>query len=567
MLTYKTATRSWSKLLRAVSKSNLNFIRLNSSSSSGVDSSLYAGLRDCDKFPDGTPDYVKLILTSKVYDFIGETPVTEAVSLGNRLNTNIFLKREDMTPVFSFKLRGAANMIGNLTPEQKQKGIIACSAGNHAQGVAFSAKKLGIDSTIVMPLATPEIKYKNVSRLGSNVVLFGDDFDSAKAECKRLEIQNGLVNIPPFDHPYVIAGQGTIAMEVLRQISAGKITAIFCAVGGGGMIAGVAAYLKRIAPHVKVIGVETYDAASMKTSLEAGKRVALNSVGSFADGTAVKFVGEETFRLCQKYVDDIVLVDTDEISAAIKDIFEDTRSIVEPSGAMTVAGVKKYIASNPDIDHSKNTYISILSGANMNFDRLRFVAERAVLGEGKELFMLVSIPDVPGSFAKLQSVIHPRAVTEFSYRYSEKNAHNGKKLNNAYIYTSFTINDREKEVREIIDKLSGMGFEAVDISDNEVAKMHGRYLVGGNANLPNERLLTFSFPEKPGALSDFLAHLKNRWNLTLFHYRNLGQDVGNVLVGLDVPKENSAELEKFLVDVKYSYEDVTNDFVLQKFLK
>ncbi|GMM37383.1 threonine ammonia-lyase [Saccharomycopsis crataegensis] len=525
-------------------------------------------LKESDKFPDGTPDYVKLILTSKVYDFMDETPLTHAVSLSSKLNTNVYLKREDMTPVFSFKLRGASNMIGNLSDEQKKKGIVACSAGNHAQGVAYSANKLGIESTIVMPLATPEIKFKNVRRLGSNVVLYGDDFDAAKSECKRLELQEGYTNIPPFDHPYVIAGQGTIAMELLRQISGSKINAVFCAIGGGGLIAGVAAYLKRIAPHIKVIGVETYDAPAMHGSLKNGEIKTLDKVGSFADGTAVKVVGTETFRVCSKYVDETVLVNTDEISAAIKDVFEDTRAIVEPSGAMTVAGIKKYISAHSEIDHSKNSYISVLSGANMNFDRLRFVAERAVLGEGREVFMLVAIPDVPGSFLKLQNVIHPRSVTEFSYRYSLKISQGGEvKTNNAYIYTSFRVNSRELEVEEVINKLSALGFEAVDISDNEIAKNHGRYLVGGNADLPNERLLSFTFPEKPGALTTFLTHMKNQWNLTLFHYRNHGQDVGKVLVGLDVPPQDEEKLEKFLEDLKYDYQNVTDNYVLQKFLK
>lgn len=525
------------------------------------------GLPSSALLEDGTPDYVKLILTSKVYDFLDETPLTNAVSLSLKLGAKVMLKREDETPVFSFKLRGAGNMVGNLTEEQKSKGIIACSAGNHAQGVAFSAKKLGINLTIVMPLATPEIKFKNVRRLGSNVVLYGDDFDAAKEECKRLELQDGLTNIPPFDHPYVIAGQGTIAMELLRQVSSSNLNAVFCAIGGGGLISGVAAYLKRIAPHVKIIGVETYDAAGMRKALEKGNIDPLESVGSFADGTAVKVVGSETFRLCSKYVDEVVLVNTDEICAAIKDVFEDTRAIVEPSGAMTVAGLKKYVKQHPEISHKDKTYVSVLSGANMNFDRLRFVSERAVLGGGKEVFMLVGIPDVPGSFNKLQNVIHPRSVTEFSYRYSMKNAKSGVKTNNAYIYTSFSVNDREKEVKEIQEKLADLGFESFDISDNEIAKSHGRYLVGGNAELPNERLLSFEFPEKPGALTSFLAQLKNRWNLTLFHYRNHGQDIGKVLVGLDVPETDQDRLDSFLKEVKYKSRDVTDDFVLQKFLK
>ncbi|GMG00298.1 unnamed protein product [[Candida] boidinii] len=356
----------------------------------------FPDLKESELLPNGRPDYLKLILTSRVYDVLDETPLSPAVSLSQKTNSSVFLKREDLTPVFSFKLRGAYNMIANLSEERKSKGVIACSAGNHAQGVAFSAKQMGISATIVMPVATPSIKYQNVSRLGSRVVLFGDEFDSAKVECTRLTTEHGYTNIPPFDHPYVIAGQGTIAMEILRQVKTKNLKAIFVAVGGGGLISGIASYIKRLAPHVKVIGVETFDADDLYQSLKAGKRVQLNNVGLFADGTAVKLIGEETFKVCQEVgIDEVVKVSTDEICAAIKDVFEDTRSILEPSGAMTVAGLKRYIAEHPEIDHSKNSYVPVLSGANMNFDRLRFVSERAVLGEGKEIFLSVQIPDVP----------------------------------------------------------------------------------------------------------------------------------------------------------------------------
>lgn len=511
---------------------------------------------------DGTPDYVQLILTSRVYDFIDETPVTRANSLSLRLGTNIYLKREDTTPVFSFKIRGAANMVANLTEEQKQRGIVACSAGNHAQGVAFAANRLGVALTIVMPVATPSIKFKNVKRLGSTVVLYGDGFDAAKEECNRLITEQGLTDIPPFDHPYTIAGQGTIAMELLRQVR--QMDAVFLAIGGGGLIAGVAAYIKRIAPHVKIIGVETYDAPGMKVALENKRITPLLTVGSFADGTAVKTVGSETFRLCQKFIDEIVLVSTDEIAAAIKDTFEDTRTIVEPSGALSVAGAKRYVQLHGEIDHSDKTYVTVLSGANMNFDRLRFVAERAVLGEGKEVFMLIQIPDIPGSFVKLQLIIDPRSVTEFLYRYSEQGSSGSL---SATIYTSFTVQDKDAERLEVTEKLRQVGFEAHDISDNEMAKTHGRYMVGGHANLPNEKLLSFLFPEKPGAITQFLAALKNQWNLTLFHYRNQGGDVGKVLVGLDVPDVDSDNLQEFLRDVKYEYHDVSDDFALKKVLK
>lgn len=527
----------------------------------------YPDLKEQDFLPNGDPDYVRLILTSRVYDVVDESPITQAHSLSHKTNSNVLLKREDLLPVFSFKLRGAYNMIAKLDQSKRSKGVIACSAGNHAQGVAYSAKHLGIPATIVMPVATPSIKYQNVSRLGSQVVLYGEDFDSAKGECTRLCEENGLTNIPPFDHPYVIAGQGTIAMELLRQTNGEKISAVFCAVGGGGLISGIGSYLKRIAPNTRIIGVETFDADALYQSLKQKKKVNLDSVGAFADGTAVKNLGDETFRVCSQVVDEVIRVDTDEICAAIKDVFEDTRSIVEPSGALTVAGMKRYIKQHPEIDHSTKTYIPVLSGANMNFDRLRFVSERAVLGEGKEVFMLITIPDIPGSFQKLQSIIHPRLVTEFSYRYNDSNKTNGSKAPDAFIYTSFSVIDRKKEIEQVMKELSKFGFSAIDISQNEMAKSHGRYLVGGKANLPNEKLLNFEFPERPGALTKFLNHLKNKWNLTLFHYRNHGSDVGKVLAGFDVPENDEAKFQEFLNEIGYKYVDETNNLVYQAFLK
>ncbi|ODV83270.1 hypothetical protein CANARDRAFT_30049 [[Candida] arabinofermentans NRRL YB-2248] len=521
----------------------------------------YPDLRASDLLKSGRPDYMKLILTSRVYDVIEESPITKATSLSQRLNTNVILKREDLLPVFSFKLRGAYNMIANLSDERKSKGVIACSAGNHAQGVAFSAQNMGISSTIVMPLATPSIKYKNVSRLGSRIVLFGEDFDSAKAKCNELTNEQGLTNIPPFDHPYVIAGQGTIGMELLRQIKSNNLTAIFIAIGGGGLLAGITSYLKRLAPHVKIIGVETHDADAMRQSLKKGERVELNRVGGFADGTAVKLIGEETFNVCKEFgIDDIVLVSTDEICAAIKDVFEDTRSILEPSGAMTVAGLKKYIELNSNIDHSNNTYVPILSGANMNFDRLRFVSERAVLGEGKEVFMSIQIPDKPGTFSQLQKLIDPRMVTEFSYR-STDSSNNGL----ANIFTSFSVIDRKKELKQVIKSIEDAGFHAIDLSDNEMAKSHGRYLVGGKSYIPNERIIAFEFPERPGALTQFLTGLKIDWNLSLFHYRNHGDDIGKVLAGICVPPEDEEIFDKFLSGYKYTEE--TNNPVFNTFLK
>ncbi|CAR21561.1 threonine ammonia-lyase ILV1 [Lachancea thermotolerans CBS 6340] len=530
---------------------------------------LHAKLNPDELLPDSTPDYVRLILRSSVYDVIEESPITRGVGLSSRLNTNVQLKREDLLPVFSFKLRGAYNMMAKLSEAQKNQGVIACSAGNHAQGVAFASRHLNIPAIIVMPVNTPSIKYQNVSRLGGQVVLYGNDFDEAKTECTRISEERGLTNIPPFDHPYVIAGQGTVAMEILRQVhNAAKIGAVFVPVGGGGLVAGVAAYLKRIAPHIKIIGVETYDSATLKTSLEAGTRTPLSTVGTFADGTSVRMIGEETFRICQDLVDDVILVNTDEICAAVKDIFEDTRSIVEPSGALAVAGLKKYVTQvHPDVDHSKKTYVPILSGANMNFDRLRFVSERAVLGEGKEVFMLVTIPDVPGSFKQLQRVIHPRAVTEFSYRYNEHRHSSASDVPKAYIYTSFSVVDREKEIKQVLQQLHGLGFDAVDISDNEMAKSHGRYLVGGASKVPNEKIVSFEFPERPGALTKFLDGMSDSWNLTLFHYRNHGSDVGKVLAGVSVSAEDNEGFQKFLDDLGYKYQDETNNMVYQKFLK
>lgn len=557
---------TWTSLLSRSAASPVHrLVRLNSSRSPAETAKSFLekfpSLKSSDLLPNGTPDYFKLILTSRVYDAITETPANHAPLLSSKTNSNVYLKREDLLPVFSFKLRGAYNMIANLPPSLKAKGVIACSAGNHAQGVAYSAKQMGINATIVMPVATPSIKFKNVSRMGARVVLFGEDFDAAKGECARLAAESGYTNIPPFDHPLVIAGQGTIALELLRQIKSNKLSAVFVAIGGGGLIAGIGSYLKRLAPHVKVIGVETFDADAMYQSLQKGERVALDKVGLFADGTAVKLVGEETFRVCKEYgVDEIVHVTTDEISAAIKDVFEDTRSIMEPSGAMTVAGMKRYIAEHPEIDHSDKTYVPVLSGANMNFDRLRFVSERAVLGEGKELFLCVEIPDKPGTFRRLQEIIHPRFVTEFSCRISD----DGSPI--AAVFTSFNVIDKEKELKQVLEAMEREGFKAYDLTDNEMAKSHGRYLVGGKNNL-REKMIHFEFPERPGALDNFLDLLRAEWNLTLFHYRNQGDDVGKVLTGILVPEEDDAKFQNFLHKLGYKYTDETNNEVFQLFLK
>lgn len=464
--------------------------------------------------------------------------------------------------MFSFKLRGAYNKMAHLDPRITWKGVVACSAGNHAQGVAYSARKLKIPATIVMPEGTPEIKHRNVSRLGGSVVLHGADFDAAKEECGRLEKLHGLTNIPPFDDPYVIAGQGTIGMEILRQTSIQKLEAIFCCVGGGGLIAGIGVYVKRIAPHVKIIGVETYDANAMVQSLAKGERVKLNEVGLFADGAAVKSVGEENFRVCQEVVDEVIQVTTDETCAAIKDVFEDTRSIVEPAGALALAGLKKYVSTHPSANTDRHL-VAIASGANMNFDRLRFVAERAALGEKKEALISVKIPEKPGAFSELIKAVMPHSVTEFSYRYATD------AVANVLIGLSLTspAAQREAELASLLSRISSGGMTPVDLSGDELAKSHVRYLVGGRSCVPHERLYMFNFPERPGALENFLATLRPRYNISLFQYRNAGSDIGKVLTGILCPDRELRELESFLQRIGYPWEDCTESQVFKTFLR
>lgn len=455
--------------------------------------------------------------------------------------------------------------MAHLDRGKSWKGVIACSAGNHAQGVAYSARKLKIPATIVMPEGTPSIKHKNVSRMGGTVVLHGQDFDAAKEECARLEKQHGLTNIPPFDDPYVIAGQGTIGMELLRQTNIQKLEAIFCCVGGGGLIGGIGVYVKRIAPHVKIIGVEAYDANAMVQSLQKGERVFLKDVGLFADGAAVKTVGEETFRVCQDVVDEIIQVTTDETCAAIKDVFEDTRSIVEPAGALALAGLKKYVAANPSESTSREL-VAIASGANMNFDRLRFVAQRAALGEKREAILMVSIPEVPGAFAKLINCVLPHSVTEFSYRYATDT------IANVLIGISLTSppSERDAELASLLDRIETSGMKATDLSGDELAKSHIRYLVGGRSGVANERLYMFNFPERPGALNRFLNTLMPKYNISLFQYRNEGSDVGKVLTGIrcdDQSEGGLEELEQFLNRIGYPWTDCTKSDVFKTFLR
>jgi threonine dehydratase len=489
--------------------------------------------------------------------------LTHAINLSNRLECKVFFKREDEQPVFSFKLRGAYNKMAHLDPAKSWKGVVCCSAGNHAQGVAYSARKLKIPATIVMPEATPSIKHMNVARLGGHVVLHGQDFDAAKEECARREKQDGLINIPPFDDPYVIAGQGTIGNELFGQVNMSKVEAIFCGVGGGGLITGIGLFVKRMAPHVKIIGVEAHDANAMAQSLKKGYRVVLDDVGLFADGAAVRTVGEETFRIAQEVIDEVIEVSTDEICAAIKDMYDDTRSGLEPAGALSIAGLKKYVAKYPSND-TKRTLIAVTSGANMNFDRLRFVAERAALGEGKEALLSVAIPEQPGAFAKLIDIIMPHSVTEFSYRLADPT------VANVLIGLSLTApaSQRVQELGMLLERIRAAGMTPTDLSGDELAKSHIRYLVGGRSNAPNERLYTFNFPERPGALERFLVTLRpKKFNISLFQYRNYGGDVAKVLAGILCPDEEVEDLARYLRDLGYPFEELTHSEVYKTFLR
>lgn len=450
--------------------------------------------------------------------------------------------------------------MAHLTPQEKWKGVIACSAGNHAQGVAYSARKLKIPATITMPVGTPAIKHSNVSRLGGTVMLHGADFDEAKAECARLAESHGLTNIPPFDDPYVIAGQGTIGMEIVRQADLSKLEAVFCCVGGGGLVAGIGVYVKRIAPHVKIIGVETYDANAMVQSLQKGERVTLKDVGLFADGAAVKTPGEETFRLAKEVCDDVIMVTTDEICAAIKDVFMDTRSILEPAGALSLAGLKKYVASNPSPD-PKRQLVAIASGANMDFDRLRFVTERAAVGEKREALLSVVIPERPGAFVKLIEMVSPMVVTEFCYRYSSP------ERANILIGVQLSAMSRQKDLQDLISRLGKEGMTAIDCSNDELTKSHIRYLVGGRSVAADERIFTFEFPERGGALYKFLSTLQPGFNISVFHYRNYGGDVGKVLAGIQCPKGQEGELDTFLTDLGYGYVEETENEVYKMFMR
>ena len=503
-------------------------------------------------------DYLKKILTARVYDVAVESALEPAKTLSARLNNTVLLKREDQQSVFSFKLRGAYNKMAHLSDAQLKKGVICASAGNHAQGVAMSAQKLGTRAVIVMPTTTPQLKIDAVKALGGDVVLHGDSYSDAYTHAVQLEKKRGLTFVHPFDDPDVIAGQGTIAMEMLRQ-HPGPLHAVFVAIGGGGLISGVANYIKAVRPDIKVIGVQMNDSDAMMQSVASNKRVTLPDVGLFSDGTAVKLVGEETYRISRELVDEFMTVDTDAVCAAIKDVFVDTRSIVEPAGALAVAAIKKYVTLHKT---KGQTYAAILCGANMNFDRLRFVAERAEVGEDREALFAVTIPEARGSFKRFCEVIGSlpggaRSVTEFNYRISDKSV--------AHVFVGLTT--LKGESTKIAANFTRHGFKTLDLTHDELAKEHIRHMVGGHSALSkDERLLRFVFPERPGALMKFLAAMQPGWNISLFHYRNQGADFGRILVGLQVPKADNKAFKKFLDTVGYPHVEETNNPAYQLFL-
>lgn len=500
-------------------------------------------------------DYLTRTLRARVYDVAIETPLDYAKSLSQRVNNSIWIKREDLQPVFSFKLRGAYNKIIQLTDEERGRGIIVASAGNHAQGAALAAERLGIRGVIVMPKTTPAIKVESVRSYGAEVVLHGNAYDDAYEHAQRLAQEHGLTFVHPYDDPDVIAGQATVAMEILRQHS-GRIDAIFVPVGGGGLIAGVAAFVKQVRPDIKIIGVESDESACLYEALKHGERVILESVGIFADGVAVRQIGEETFRLAKEYVDEVIVTSVDEICAAIKDIFDDTRSIAEPAGALAIAGAKKYIQRENCWDHN---FVAIDSGANMNFDRLRYVSERAELGEQREALLAVTIDEKPGSFHRFCHTIGQRNITEFNYRYSDNSQ--------AHVFVGIQLREGLKEKNSVLEKLIKHDYKVLDISENEMAKLHVRYMVGGRAEkAKNELVYRFEFPERPGALLLFLNKMGQRWNISMFHYRNHGAAYGRVLVGIQVPEEQEPEFKQFLEELGYPYWEETQNEAYDLFL-
>jgi threonine dehydratase len=500
-------------------------------------------------------EYVERILRARVYDVAIESPLDKAARLSKRLDNEILLKREDLQPVFSFKLRGAYNKVAQLSAVVADRGVICASAGNHAQGVALAAGRRGIRAVIVMPVTTPQIKVQAVADLGGEVALFGDDYDTAYEHALGLARDQQLAFVHPFDDPDVIAGQGTIGMEIARQ-TGGNIDAVFVPVGGGGLIAGIAAFLKHAHPRVRIIGVNAADSTAMHDSLLAGERVSLPRVGIFADGVAVRRVGEETFRLARGLVDEMILVDTDEVCAGIQDIFEETRSIVEPSGALAVAAIKKFVARE---NCKGKRFVAINCGANMNFDRLRHVAERAEIGARREALLAVEIPERPGSFLELCRTLGRRSVTEFNYRYERPAA--------ARIFLGFGMQGGRDERKEVIAALRAAGYGVTDMTDNELAKLHVRYMVGGHPEgLADERLFRFEFPERPGALLRFLEAVGSRWNITLFHYRNHGSDAGRVMAGIQVPEATREDFLLHLAELHYPWIDETANPAYRLFL-
>ena len=488
-------------------------------------------------------EYLRRILTARVYDVAIESPLELAPRLSERLHNRILLKREDLQPVFSFKLRGAYNKMVKLSPAERERGVIAASAGNHAQGVALAAQRLGCKAVIVMPVTTPAVKIEAVRTRGAEVVLFGDSFSDAAAHAVQLQNERGLTFVHPFDDPDVIAGQGTVAMEILRQYHPGEhgpIDAIFVAIGGGGLISGVATYVKALYPAIKVIGVQTKDSDAMRQSLEKGERVELSEVGLFSDGTAVKLVGRETFRLCQHYVDEVITVDTDALCAAIKDVIQDTRPNLEPAGARAVAGMKAWVSREKA---KGKTLVAIACGANMNFDRLRFVAERAEVGEQREAVFAVTIPEARGSFKRFCELVGNRNVTEFNYRIADAKA--------AHIFVGVQLTRRD-DAQVLARTFERAGFPTLDLTDDELAKQHLRHMVGGHSELAgNEKLYRFEFPERPGALMKFLSTMAPDWNISLFHYRNQGADYGRILVGMQVPAADQEQFQAFLAALGY----------------
>ena len=505
-------------------------------------------------------DYLQKILTARVYDVAVESALEPARNLSQRLHNKVLLKREDQQPVRSFKLRGAYNRMVQLSPEQRARGVICASAGNHAQGVALSAHKLGCRAVIVMPTTTPQVKVDAVRTLGAEIVLFGDSYSDAAGHAVQLQTEQGLTFVHPFDDPDVIAGQGTVGMEILRQHQ-GELHAVFVAIGGGGLVSGVANYIKAVRPGIRVIGVQMNDSNAMAQSVSAGQRVTLNDVGLFSDGTAVKLVGEETFRIARGLVDEFMTVDTDAVCAAIKDVFIDTRSIVEPAGALAVAAIKQYVATNKT---RGETYAAILCGANMNFDRLRFVAERAEVGEEREALFAVTIPEERGSFRRFCTLIGelpggPRNVTEFNYRISD--------AAQAHVFVGLTTHGKGESTK-IAASFTKNGFSALDLTHDELAKEHIRYMVGGHTALArDERLLRFVFPERPGALMKFLSMMRPGWNISLFHYRNQGADYGRILVGLQVPPADDQDFARFLEALGYPFVEETANPAYRMFLQ